>query len=696
MAYTALEMMRKTNKRRFGSDVGPQQPTLSDGVREAYDLKSAVLRFIHERCEGLGFDARIEAAEAHSGAYRGTSSAPNQIPYNMQMDINRLCLERELERFIDTGATQDAYNVYYCFTELFLGSYRKSKRLVELLNECETNASTLLKEHRDHYSHSVYVFVLGLAVYETNVNFRLTFNSFYQFDQAESNTEQSHAAACFFLEYWGLTALFHDIGYPFELAFEQVMSYFDVADDERGESVPYIAFKNVRPMIDLKPQAQELFEKMYGKRFATINELLAHDITQKLGAAYNFSEDYLTKILEKKPVSPEDFAYYMDHAYFSAMRLYRELEELLDGDANDTRQPLELKAAHVDALSAILLHYVVLRYSIAPCAGETDPHLSKELHPLAWLLILCDELQCWDRTAYGRNTKTALNPMGAEFDFRDNRIIATYLFDLGEQEKIDAYHQAYVAWKKAGKLGKAPKLKAYSDIAGEKNQFADEIECLVNTEGVPLIVACYTAPTDRSGKHAYLSDSNFLHIRDFAVALNARYSHGRSEDDVDADQLEAEFEALSLEYKLSNINQAKSFSRYLNAIHCFYADRQVDFDTLAEFAPDQISIIAPMEHERWERERQAMGWCHGDYYEQVPVPPGVDERAYRKALREQMRCHKLVMDGEFTRERIREHYRSLPERDKGKDWKPFNSMLKLIGRFDGLRIYQLPRDDNGA
>ena len=54
------------------------------------------------------------------------------------------------------------------------------------------------------------------------------------------------------------------------------------------------------------------------------------------------------------------------------------------------------------------------------------------------------------------------------------------------------------------------------------------------------------------------------------------------------------------------------------------------------------------------------------------------------------------MDGEFTRERIREHYRSLPERDKGKDWKPFNSMLKLIGRFDGLRIYQLPRDDNGA
>ena len=44
--------------------------------------------------------------------------------------------------------------------------------------------------------------------------------------------------------------------------------------------------------------------------------------------------------------------------------------------------------------------------------------------------------------------------------------------------------------------------------------------------------------------------------------------------------MEKEFSALSLEYKLFNINQVKSFSRYLNAIHCFYTDRQVDFDML--------------------------------------------------------------------------------------------------------------------
>ena len=67
--------------------------------------------------------------------------------------------------------------------------------------------------------------------------------------------------------------------------------------------------------------------------------------------------------------------------------------------------------------------------------------------------MLCDELQCWDRTAYGRNTRTVLNPMGAEFDFRDDRIVVMYQYDQDEQDKIDRYLQDCIAWKKGGKLG---------------------------------------------------------------------------------------------------------------------------------------------------------------------------------------------------------------------------------------------------
>ena len=61
----------------------------------------------------------------------------------------------------------------------------------------------------------------------------------------------------------------------------------------------------------------------------------------------------------------------------------------------------------------------------------------------------------------------------------------------------------------------------------------------------------------------------------------------------------------------------------------------------------------------------------------------------RQALREQMRCHKLAMDGAVSSEDIREHYFSLSEEDQDKDWRPFNSMLRLLKKFAGLRIYRL-------
>jgi hypothetical protein len=244
MAYTALEKMQRKNESLYGQECGPVQPG-SRYQDNDFGLKALALRFLHERCEGLGFDPDIEAEEDKSGSYKGTSLLPGQIPYNMQMDINRLCLERELEEFIDSGVAEDAYEIYYCFLEMFIGHYGKSKKMVELLSEYEANGSSLLMKHRDHYSHSVYVFALGLAIYESNEAYRAAFKKFYGFDPDDANSQQDHAAACCFLEYWGLTALFHDIGYPFELPFEQVMSYYEVTGEKRGKGSLYIAYHDV-------------------------------------------------------------------------------------------------------------------------------------------------------------------------------------------------------------------------------------------------------------------------------------------------------------------------------------------------------------------------------------------------------------------------------------------------------------------
>ena len=546
-------------------------------------------------------------------------------------------------------------------------------------------------KHRDHYSHSVYVFALGLAIYETNIHFRKAFKKFYHFDTSDRSKKQDRAAANFFLEYWGLTSLFHDIGYPFELPFEQVLSYFEVDKQQRGRGSVYIAYRDVNALINIPDKAKAHFasKAMYGRHFENTNELFAYDITRKLGEVYGLTEEYMIRVLDEKPICPDKFGYFMDHAWFSASRLFQELIKPDDNNSAVGRFTRE----HVDALTAIILHNSLYKFKIAYYKDCAMPTLEMDLHPLAYLLMLCDELQCWDRTAYGRNSRTELHPMSAKFDFSHNEIKATYIYDEEENDKIEAYKKQYAEYeekKKNAKEGERidpPRLKAYSDMAEPAQRFRTDIEKIVNTDDAKLTVIAIPGKMDRSVKHTYLSGSNFLHLYDFAVSLHARYLD--KEDQAKPEIMERDFEIMALEYKLSNINRAKSFGRYLNAINCFYTDRPVDFAIVHEFTPEQTAIFAPMEHERWIREHQVMGWKYGKFYESKTAARAVKGKVDSATLREQLRMHKLAMDGTLTEQRVQKHYDDLSEDDKGKDWKPFNSMLKLIKKYDGLRIYKL-------
>ena len=675
MAYTALENMRQRNQRRFGADLGPVQPRLNtDG--EPDGLRSAALRFLHERCEGLLFDEETEAREERTGIYEGRSLRPGQIPYNMQRDIDRLCLERSLESFIDSGSAEDAYTVYYCYLEMFLGRYGGSKKMVELLSEYESNGSSLLMKHRDHYAHSVYVFALGLAIYETNAAFRGKFAAFYGLDA------ESAGAANRFLEFWGLTALFHDIGYPFELPFEQVLSYFEVEHKKRNRDCLYLSYRNVETVTALDDRAKARFRELYGREFGSITQVFARDLAARLGEAYGFTEEQILSVIDSKPVSPERFGLFMDHAFFSAVRLYRELAEELG--------PEKLTAMHMDAMSAILLHNSLFKFSVGYYKDpvKRKAPLRAELHPLAWMLMLCDELQCWDRTAYGRNSRTELHPMGARFDFSGGGIAAEYYYDRAEHEKIDAFRREYRAWENGGEVGDPPRLKAFSDMAEKEQRFTADIRKIVDLTDTPLSAVPGMREVDRSSKHTYLSNSNFLHLYDFAVAIHAR----NVPPETTPEEMEKKFEQLSLEYQLSVINRAKHFSRYLDAVDCFYTDKPVDYEMVTEFTLSQAAVFAPLEHERWIREHAVMGWMPGDEYETLPLPPmdsAEAEKAARRALREQLRRHKLAMDPDVSEEEIREHFFALPLSEQEKDWKPFNSMLGLLKKFDGLRIYRL-------
>ncbi len=162
-------------------------------------LEGAALSFIRECCEGLRFDkSKAISRECDKLDFDGTSLKAGQIPFNMEKDIDRLCLENAVDRFLKSGKKEDAFDVYFCYLEMFVGDYEKTRRMIELLSEFEANGSGLLMKHRDHYSHSVYVFVLGLAIFEANKVYREDYQKYY-------GIPDEHEAAAHYLQYWGLS-----------------------------------------------------------------------------------------------------------------------------------------------------------------------------------------------------------------------------------------------------------------------------------------------------------------------------------------------------------------------------------------------------------------------------------------------------------------------------------------------------------
>lgn len=642
-------------------------------------LEGAALSFIRENCEGLRFD-KSKAVSRNSGVLDtdGTSIKPNQIPFNMEKDIDRLCFENAIDRFLKSGKKEDAFDVYFCYLEMFVGDYKKTRRMIELLSEFEANGSGLLMKHRDHYSHSVYVFILGLAIYQSNEIYRETYKKYY-------NIQEEHEAAAHYLQYWGLSSLFHDIGYPFELPFEQVCSYFEVEGAKR-EDRPFVAYHALDNFVALSENIEETLAKNFaGRKFATTDEVFACVLAEKLGGTYGFTEEQMRTFLVEKPTHPDKFNHFMDHAYFSATVLFKKLFGEMQ---------IEMNRVHLDALTAILMHNSLYKFCIAHYKSEGNIPFRAELHPLAYMLMLCDELQCWDRTAYGRNSKKELHPMGCVFDFSNNHIKAIYLYDEKEMAKVNRFKDAYIEWLQNPDGKKSPALKAYSGMFIKKNGisgFQDDIERIVDLKDIGLTVETGLSEHVHTGNRSYLSDSNFINLYNFAIVLNGRWENedwkrakaaGQEEQLLGDDRVITEFtesfKNLSLEYKLANINQAKAFAKYMNEIGCFYTDKPVDFELVEKFTDEELVKIGQMEHQRWLQEHYDMGWTYGDP---------------EKEKREPERKHKDMIPGlegsDVSEEAAKANYERLDKAEQDKDTDPMECMLTMLKMYDGLRIYRL-------
>ena len=562
-----------------------------------------------------------------------------------QSENDKLCFEKALSAFLKSGRKEDAFTVYFCYCEIFKlfgQGYENTKKLLELLSDHEYHSGELLTKHRDHYSHSVYVFALGLAIYANDAEYRKSFLKFY-------GLEDDGKSACSFLKFWGMTALFHDIGYPFQLAHEQIKSYAEevwVGDEEDKdkkreimERVPYVSYGNMHKFLAFDERVKEQLKKAFpqAKQLDDVNQLLAYGMFVREGYDVDAVCDKLLKRVEAQP----DF---MDHGYFSAVILSKHLFSV-DGFVMDIQ--------HLDALTAILLHNNFNKYD----APKPNKHpIAIDEHPLAYLITLCDELQCWDRLAYGKVSKKAPIAWDVNLEIFDNEIIAKYFYD-----------SYFVRVEDKNGVPKMEENKNYSEM--RDGIFTKKIFSYVVS---PLVINVQTEEKKKPRRYKlYASDDSFINICDLAKAIHISYDklcRGYSNS-----YINQSFGELPLEFKISNIEQAKSYAEKLELINCFYSSKDLDYPIVEDFNAiefgafkDNLEFLCREEHVRWVQEKLSMGWKYGTDYDP-------DD----KAERNRKKIHRDIVP-----------YEELTAKEREKDELMIKNMLTLLKKFDSnIKIY---------
>jgi hypothetical protein len=185
-------------------------------------------------------------------------------------------LEQSILAFLADETKETAFDVY----KVFFGTYRivleGTKNpfldLLDVLSAYEERAATLIDKQRDHYIHSVNVFILGLCVYIQNSRFRNAFRS-GALDESKFPENYKTAHEEFFFR-WGIASLFHDVGYPLEIIGKQMESFLRFATDadqdlKMGEINAHLVFRNFRRLNSI---AEVVPKKEFVSEFYMLND----------------------------------------------------------------------------------------------------------------------------------------------------------------------------------------------------------------------------------------------------------------------------------------------------------------------------------------------------------------------------------------------------------------------------------------
>ena len=501
-------------------------------------------------------------------------------------------LHQAILAFLHNENKTTAFEVY----KTFFSSYRIAvgeggnafSDLLDTLKSYEENAATLIKKQRDHYVHSVNVFILGLCIYARNAAYREAFDQAvldkkrYPYSYGTRHEE-------FFCR-WGLASLFHDVGYPVEIIGRQAEQFMNFATDVDGAEekvkayLAYRIFAELNSIVKIANAANFAapFYKAYPNA-ASLDpfkplDLLSAKLASSLGVPLGIAKarlDGFTDVMAE--------CGFIDHGFFSAIIVLKWYGYLIQKCGF---RPEYFYYPVLDSASAILMHNFYR--NVLTKAPFSLPPLSAETHPVAYLLILCDELQERNREAYGFVDKK--RTLAGEASMRiGTGFSATYLTQKG------TLGETFAAEKEA----LLRELLDLDEIFTDGFYIgAESVEALRGISNKRLSAAAAPRPL-------------LENLERLAIAIHDRYNEAERLSHPGVPLKYPRFSDLPDDLKYSNLRQAQGIADKLQYLGMYVMPKDWKGNRVSEIPEEGVEALAKKEHDDWMLERAENGWVYG-------------------------------------------------------------------------------------
>lgn len=503
----------------------------------------------------------------------------------------KIFMRQAIREFLANETKDTAFAVYRTFFDSYritlAGSSNPFIDLLDVLKGYEENAAVLIDKQRDHYIHSVNVFLLGLCIYASNAKMRAAVEQTVM--DKEDYPNSYHTKNEEFYYRWGLASLFHDVGYPVEIVGRQINKFIDFAtgiggkEDKVNVQLSFENFDELNSISEVIPKRE--FTKCYFDHYEdsiyidTLKpvDLLAHKLHSSIGVdlkAVQFALNDFVNVMAR--------TCFIDHGYYSAIIVLKWYGYLIQ---SAKYKPEYFFWPVLDSASAILLHNcyknMMMRkpFNLGALAPET--------HPIAFLLILCDELQEWNRPAYG--IKDRLRTLAAEaiIEVTDEVLDVTFITHNGSLP-------VNFSREKKKLLFKLLNLEAlFGRVA---------IHCKALKKPV------LPTPGSEIEPRPELKELERL-----ARVIHEMYNEKQLERWPDKPLKYPDFDNLTDSLKYSNLRQAMDIHEKLRLMGFIMRPAGSVGDPVVSIPEQYVDYFAEQEHDAWMAERNASGWSKGEF-----------------------------------------------------------------------------------